>query len=378
MKYCVRCVMPDTRPGNVIDEEGVCGACRHYKKRKEVDYDKRWKELEQLCGRHKRSDGYYDCIIAVSSGKDSHYQTHVMKNLLGMNPLLVSVDNLFDWTETGRRNFKNLGESFGCDILTMTLSSKIGRSMVRIGLEEWGRAAYPMDLAIYVYPLRAAINYGIPLIVYGENISYEYGGVQEDIGETYSAKDQIYNTVTYPLDLNFWKKHGIDRKDLNQLIYPTIEEMEKAVLDPVYLSYFVPWNSHRNFLVAQRYGFKELSHEWKRAGHIDDYTQIDTVGYLMDAWLKYPKFGHQQAMDIAARMVRYGLLTRDKAVDIVNKEDHRLDDRTLDDFLAFTRYTNEEFWSILERFWNRDIFEKVEGIWRIKEECKLKKLSEMN
>lgn len=365
--------MPDTRPGMIIDEEGVCPACRHYDIRKKIDYNNRRKELEELCNKYRSKDGYYDCIIAVSSGKDSHYQVHMMKNILNMNPLLVTVDTVFSWTETGRRNFVNLGEAFGCNVLTLTLSSKIARKMIQVSFEEWGRAAYPMDLAIYVFPLRVAINYGIPLVVYGENVSYEYGGVQEDVGETYSAKKQIYNTVAEPLDLEFWEKRSIKQKELNQLIYPTIEEIEKTKLDPIYLSYFIRWNSHHNYEIAKKYGFKELTHEWVRDGHIDGYTQIDTVGYLMDGWLKYPKFGHQQATDIASRMVRYGLLTRDEAVDIVNKIDHKLDDRVLDDFLNFTRFTNEEFWEILDKFWNREIFEKVDGLWRKKESCMLKK-----
>jgi hypothetical protein len=208
------------------------------------------------------------------------------------------------------------------------------------------------------------------LIVYGENVSYEYGGFHEK--ETYSAKEQIYNDVAKPLDFEFWKKRGVERKDLNQLIYPTAEEISKANLEPIYLSYFVPWNSHHNYLVAKRHGFRELTHEWKRDGHIDDYTQIDTVGYLLDPFLKYIKLGHAQATDIASRMVRYGYLTREEAVKIVNKEDHKLDDKTLDDFLAFTRYTNQEFWDIVEKFWNRDIFEKVDGVWKLKKNCELK------
>ena len=97
--------MPDTRPGLKF-HDGVCYACIHYEKQKETDWTKRWRELELICDKYRGSNGNsYDCAIAVSGGKDSHFQTHIIKDKLKMNPLLLSVGN-FDWTET--RMQKNL------------------------------------------------------------------------------------------------------------------------------------------------------------------------------------------------------------------------------------------------------------------------------
>ena len=95
MKRCEKCLMPDTKPGLVLDENGVCQACLHYELRRDVDYAVRFGELRELTDKHKRKDGYYDSIIAVSGGKDSHFQVYVMKEVLGMNPLLVSVGDPF-------------------------------------------------------------------------------------------------------------------------------------------------------------------------------------------------------------------------------------------------------------------------------------------
>lgn len=108
MKYCTKCVMPDTRPGITFDENGVCSACQSYEHRKEVNYDDRFKELEQLCDKYRGMNGPdgYDCMIAVSGGKDSHFQVHLMKNIMKMNPLLVSVEDNFPMTEAGKHNLK--------------------------------------------------------------------------------------------------------------------------------------------------------------------------------------------------------------------------------------------------------------------------------
>ena len=74
MKYCKKCVMPDTRPG-ITFRGGVCSACQQMEQRKNIDWDARWKELQQLCDKYRGMNGDgYDCAIAVSGGKDTHYQ----------------------------------------------------------------------------------------------------------------------------------------------------------------------------------------------------------------------------------------------------------------------------------------------------------------
>lgn len=119
MKYCTKCCMPDTRPGITFNEEGVCSACQSYEHRKFVDWDKRWEELKVLCDKYRGMNGPdgYDCIIAVSGGKDSHFQVYVMKVLMGMNPLLVSAEDNFPMTQAGMHNIKNISEAFGCDLI---------------------------------------------------------------------------------------------------------------------------------------------------------------------------------------------------------------------------------------------------------------------
>lgn len=356
--------MPDTRPGIVFSEEGICAACIAAERKKKTDWKGRLKKLEGLCQKYRGKKGdYYDCIIAVSSGKDSHFQTYMMKEVMKMNPLLVTVDN-FTWTETGRHNFKNISEAFGCDILSLSLNRKVAKKMIRKGFEKLGCPAWYWDRAVYVYPIRIAINLDIPLIVYGENISYEYGGYQRE--ETYSAKDQINNDVVKATEWDFWLDKDITMKDLNFCIYPTPEEIEEANLEPIYLSYFVPWDGFHHMEIAKQYGFRDLAHEWRREGFIEDYDQIDAVDYLVDPWLKYPKYGHARVTDVACYLIRTGRMTREKAIKLVKEHDHKLDQHALQSFLDFTGYTHKEFWDNVENFWNKDLFEKVNGKWQLK------------
>lgn len=366
MRYCKKCVIPDTRPGIVFDEEGVCHACRVAEVRKQINREERMEELKNLCDKYRRNDGYYDCIIAVSGGKDSHFQIYIMKELMKMNPLLVNVYN-FSWTQTGLHNFNNMSDAFGCDTISLHLNRKVARKMLRKAFEKLGSPTWYWDKAVYVFPIRMGINMKIPLIVYGENISYEYGGWQAK--ETYSAKDQINNDVVKNVGgLDFWLDEDISIKDLQSCVYPTQKEIEEANLEPIYLSYFIPWDGKKNYQIAKKYGFLSLDDtgEWKREGYIEDYDQIDAIGYLVHPWLKYPKFGHARATDVCCYWIRTGHLIREEAIKLVREHDHKLDPRALKDFLDFTGYTEEEFWSIVEKFYNREIFEKVEGKWKLK------------
>lgn len=195
MRYCVKCVMPSTRPGIKFDNEGVCSACRAYENRKKIDWDKRYKELEKLCDKYRgmNGDGMYDCAIAVSGGKDSHFQVNLIKNEMKMNPILFSVEDNFPMTEAGMHNIKNISEEFGCNIISIKPDIKTQKKLTRYMFEKYGKPTWYIDRLIYTYPLHMAIKFNTPLLVYGENVSYEYGG-RGDV-ETYSAKDQIYNGV---------------------------------------------------------------------------------------------------------------------------------------------------------------------------------------
>ena len=357
--------MPDTRPGISFNEQGVCSACQSYENRKNTDYKKRFEELKNLCNKYKGingSDGY-DCMIAVSGGKDSHFQVYVMKELMGMNPLLVTLEDNFPMTEAGMHNIKNISEAFGCDIISMKPNIKAQKIIMKITFEKYGKPTYFTDRYIYTYPLHMAIKFNIPLLVYGENISYEYGG--KDAIETYSAMDQIYNGVGYGIPTEELLKEGVTLKDLNFFEPPANEELQK--LEPIYLSYFVKWNSYENYLFAKNRGFHDLTHEWNRTHHIENFDQVDSRAYLVHPWLKYPKFGHATATDYAARFIRYGMLTRDEAFELVKKHDHDLDVLCVRDFCEFMGYSEIEFWAIIEKLYNKELFEKNKfGQWHLK------------
>ena len=137
MKYCNLCVMPDTRPGITFNQEGVCSACQSFQKRSQVNWSKRYSELEELCNKYRGMNGdSFDCAIAVSGGKDSHYQVYLMKEVFKMNPILISVEDNFEMTKAGIHNVRNISEEFGCPIVSLKPDRKAQKQIMKYTFEK--------------------------------------------------------------------------------------------------------------------------------------------------------------------------------------------------------------------------------------------------
>ena len=139
VKYCKKCVMPSSSAIPLeFDEHGVCSGCNTSNQRNDVDWERRKKQLQRLLDKYRSLDGSnYDCIIPVSGGKDSYFQVHLIKNVLKMNPLLVTY-NANNWTKTGYENLHNMRDVFGCDHIFFTPSVELLKKMNRIGFKMTG------------------------------------------------------------------------------------------------------------------------------------------------------------------------------------------------------------------------------------------------
>ena len=211
--------MPNTRPG-MIFENGICSACINFEKQKKTDWDKRWKLFEKKCEKYRGINGDgYDCAIAVSGGKDSHFQVHILKEKMKMNPVLFTVGNI-DWTEIGRRNLENLSERFGCDIFQLNPNRKVTRILSKKSLKIIGQPSWYIDTLLYTLPVKLALKMGIKLLVYGEDVNYTYGGKFNV--ETPSALKQIDNGIVEPMWNKWLDGKEITKKDINFAKSPSI------------------------------------------------------------------------------------------------------------------------------------------------------------
>ncbi len=350
--------MPDTKPDLLLDEEGVCSACRNYENRKEVDWDARKAELEGLLERYRPKDGSnYDCIVPVSGGKDSTYQ--VLRLLeLGANPLCVTAttDDLSDY---GRRNIENL-KSFGVDYVEVSTNPVIRHRINRLALEQVGDISWPEHVAIFTIPVRIAVQFGIPLIIWGENAQNEYGGPAA------AAKD---NTLTRRWLEEFGGllglrvsdlvgQDGIEPKHLIQYTYPTDDELSRVGVTGLYLGYYIPWDGYSNALVAQGHGFE--SYPKPVEGSLVSYENLDNHQTGIHDYFKFLKYGFARATDQACLHVRRGRLQRGDAIQLMRKLDGKFPwtylGKPIEETLAEIGMTLEEFIRICDRFTNKKLF----------------------
>jgi hypothetical protein len=133
--------------------------------------------------------------------------------------------------------------------------------------------------------------------------------------------------------------------------------------DVLYMSHYFPWDDLEHYEVARECGFKDLTDfsDWPRHHWPDDFSQIDSIGYPVHLWLKYPKFGFQRVTDVATRRVRAGHWEKDKAEREITIMDNMLDPMALHDFCDKLGYTEDEFWRIvLDAEWNQYYKERLQ------------------
>ncbi len=355
MRYCINCVEPDTRPRVKFNGVGVCYACVNADAKQYIDWEKRKLRLGSICNKIRNKKGW-NCLIPVSGGKNSHYQVWYMKEVMKMNPLLLTITDPFVGTEAGKHNFGNMSMAFNVDQMTFNYSSDLFKRTARIGFEKELDAFKFLEDSIAIIPIKLAIKLGIPLIVDGEDGPFEFG---EKLAMDESSLEQSLKNKTF--DVDYWLTRGVLERELAS-VFPLsqseLDEAERIGLQSIYLSHYDEWSEVKHHEVAMRHGFRDLRHEWDREGCIDDFEQIDSLSYMAYHWCKYPKFGYQRTTNIASRRIRQGLITRNDAIYLVQQHDHKLDRLALDDFCSFLGYSHPEFWDVVDGFWNMEIFEE--------------------
>lgn len=365
--WCKNCLNMSTRPRIVFDNRGWCTACQWMEEKKDMDWSPRQLELEGLLQKHKSKTGNFDCIVPVSGGKDGSYVAYMLKHKYGMNPLAVTVRPALS-LPIGDQNLYNFIQS-GFNHIHVSTNPKVLDRLNKYGFIEKGFPYYGWLTAIHTAVIRTAINFKIPLLFYGEDGEIEYGGSTE------SKYKPLYN-VDYMRKVYLEGGHDkvfqriledgdIKEADLTFFKFPSDEELVQGGLEFTHWSYYESWDSYRNYVIAKEHcGLIE-----KDEGNQDTFTnfsQNDQALYALHAYLMYLKFGFGRATQDAGIEIRRGSMTRDQALNLVKMYDNSYPYDLIDTYLEYYQMTKEEFDAVLDKYANKSLFEKVDGIWQPK------------
>jgi N-acetyl sugar amidotransferase len=354
MNYCRVCILPDTRPNLKIDADGNCN-CPASTKARPVNWKQRkaaWRKLVQEV-RAKRAS--YDCVIPVSGGKDSTWQVITALDW-GLRPLAVTWKSPAR-NRLGEANLQNLIR-LGVDHIDLTINPKVEKKFTWKAFEKLGSPAIPMHMALHAIPLRVAVNYRIPMILWGENSAYEYGGDENKNLKGTQLTPEWFRRygVTHGTRAEDWAGPGLTLEELTPYRFPSARELQQYPVRAVFLGQFFPWDPLETFKVAQRHGFQaapEPKTGLYKFADIDDSFLI-----TLHHWMKWYKFGFTRLWDNLSQEIRRGRMSRAQAIGIVKKRGEEFPSREIVDFCRFVGVTRHKFMQVVESFRNQNIWKK--------------------
>jgi N-acetyl sugar amidotransferase len=363
MRYCKNCILPDTRPGIALDENGVCSACRNFELRKTIDWTAREAAFEEVIANAKQHSKGYDCLIPVSGGKDSTWQ--VVKCLeKGLNPLCVT------WkppgrTQIGQTNLDNL-INLGVDHFDYSINPKTEKIFMLEALRKYGSTGIPMHMALFNMPLKIALQFDIPLVIWGENSAFEYGDTSEEkMGFRLSKNWFKKFGVTHGTTAEDWVNDSLTRKMLTPYFGPDLDDLESRGVLAVFLGYYYEWDVETTRNVAMENGFKG-NPSGARTG-IYDYADIDDDFISIHHYLKWYKFGCTRSFDNLSLEIRNGRRKRTDALEIVREQGDCLPKDDIEKFCKFVGIKQKEFFKIIEPFRNLDIWYRDCDTWKMRD-----------
>lgn len=370
MRYCSQCVYPmvSAVPLN-FDEAEVCSGCRVHAQKAGIDWAERHEWLLELVEEYRLPDGSnYECIIPVSGGKDSWFQTYYVKEVLGLNPLLVTY-NGNNYLDVGLRNLKRMREVFGVDHHFFSPSPQLLKKLNRLCFKKMGDMNWHAHAGIFTYPVQVAVKMNIPLIIWGEHGYTDLGGM-------FSMKDLIEMTAKFRLehaqrgfdwfdmldDANPGNEEGVQAKDMLWCKYPTDDELEAVGVRGIYLGNFVDWDANKQTELMKQFGFEEAPFEfertYRRMSNLDDMHENGMHDYL-----KFIKFGYGRCSDHVCKDIRSGKMTREEGIALVRKYDH-VKSRDLLRWLDYTGLTEDAFDAIADTFRDSRVWTRnADGLW---------------
>jgi N-acetyl sugar amidotransferase len=359
MKYCLRCLQPDTRPNTRFTPEGICPACDYFERLQDVDWQDRYEILTDLLAAYPRKSGQaFDCIIGVSGGKDSTRQALWVRDKLGMRPLLACLSYPPEQvTQRGTDNIANLIE-LGFDLVMSLPAPGTWRALMRESFLQFTNWCKSTEMALFSSVPQLAIRYGIPLILWGENPGLQLGDLKT-LGRTgYDGNNLRYMNTLGGGAADWMRQAGFTPQELIPYQYPLPDDFEANGLQIVYLGWFLgDWSLINNGLYSTSNGLHIRTDTVANTGDLRGVTSLDEDWVTLNQMIKYYKFGFGRVTDYVNEEIRLQRMTREAAIELVEQYDNACSDDYIESFCAYIDIPVGTFWEKVRSSANPRLFE---------------------
>jgi len=348
LKVCSNCLYSSGHAYPLLFSGGLCSGCMIHKEKDSGTWIDRNKILKDQIVEHNaefNSNNSFDCIVPVTGAGDSFFTVHYVKNVLKLNPLLVNYNHHHN-TSVGIRNLSKLSSFMDCDMVQDTLSPKKIKSITETTINEMGSIYWQALAGSTVLPLKLALRYNIPTIIWGVH------GWSDQVG-MYSHSNNIEMSERIRRE---YKLSGFDAEKLKSLTkdrnvsnyldwfkYPDKYKIRKAGIRGFYLSNYVRWDAKsQHELMINSYDYETRASE-RSFNSYEEAHCLHSLGF--HDYLKLLKFGYSRVVDHASRDIRLGHISRHEGLSLVEK----YIDRAPKDISAFEEWIGIDSKRIIER-----------------------------
>ncbi len=367
MNYCTRCVYPENHPLKItFNAEGVCSGCIIHEEKDNLDWKIRLEKLKKIIEPYKKSNrSINNCIIPVSGARDSYFIVDIVKNVLGLNPLLVNYNKQYN-TEIGIRNLSYLRTIMGCPIITKTVNPIVVKKITQTSLNLLGSMYWHCLAGYTVFPVQMACKFKIPLIIWGAHQGIDQVGM-------YSHTDEVEMTRKYRKEhdlMGFEAEDLLSRsdnltwKDIEDYIYPHDKEINTVGVRGIYLNNYLRWDTKKQHEdMIKKYNYETEN----QIRTFDSYNDVDCFHYSgIHDKIKFFKWGFSKIYDHVSREIRLKRINRTEGIELIKKyESCEKNDEEI--FFNWLGTNNKDFYNLINKFRDKSIWEKDKNKWKLKD-----------
>jgi N-acetyl sugar amidotransferase len=364
LRYCTRCIMPNSRPRVVFDDAGVCNACRNAEEKQRIDWNARREEFLRLIEQYRSKNGMYDCLVPWSGGKDSSTIAYRLKFEFGMNPLLVTFSPLLP-NDVGNRNREAMIQ-LGFDHVFCRPDQRVLRHLARRFFIERGNPKVAWDAGINATPIQVAVARNIPLVFYAEHGESEYGGrvLREESKKIRDLTEVIEHQIGD--DPRNWLDDEVGPANLNPYVYPETRDVERVGVKAMYFGYFFRWSMADNYeFIRTKIDFA-IHPGGRTPGTFTSFDSLDDKSDNLYYYMQFIKFGFGRAVRDACRMIQNCRMSRAEALELARTYDGEFPEEFLDEMMDYMRMDRAELARTIDLHRNPEIWVRDGAMWRLR------------